>query len=99
MISYDDNRNFFRMMVNTNIEVEISDADAGRKITAICRDLSATGMAIEADEHIEPGTEVKCRVDSTSSDVQPLQASATVVRCTQEDSGVFMLGVEINQQM
>ncbi|GAB2992097.1 PilZ domain-containing protein [Psychrosphaera aestuarii] len=99
MIRYDDNRNFFRMMVNTSIEVEISDADAGRKIDAVCRDLSATGLAIETDEHIEPGTQIMCRVDGTNSDLPALQASATVVRCTLEESGVYTVGVEINEQL
>ncbi len=99
MIRYDDNRNFFRMMVNTSIEVEIADDDAGRKLTAICRDLSATGLAIETDEPIEPGTQLKCRVDSTIKDVPALQANAVVVRCIQEESGVFTLGVEISEQI
>ncbi|GAA0285915.1 PilZ domain-containing protein [Psychrosphaera haliotis] len=99
MIRYDDNRNFFRMMVNTSIEVEITDADAGRKVDAVCRDLSATGMAIETDEHIEPGTNIVCRVDGTSNNLPALHAKATVVRCNQEDSGAFMIGVEINEQL
>ena len=99
MIRYDENRGFFRMMVNTSIEVVISDDDASRKMTAVCRDLSATGMSIETDEPIEPGTKLKCRVESTINDVPALQASAVVVRCTQEDSGVYMLGVEISEQI
>lgn len=98
MIRYDDNRNFFRMMVNTDIEIHIADADAGRKITAVCRDLSATGMAIESDEHVEPGTDITCRVASSSPDIPALQATAKVVRCTPEDSGAYILGVEILEQ-
>lgn len=98
MIQYDDNRNFFRMMVNTDIELEITDADAGRKIIAVCRDLSATGMAIESDEHVEPGTNLICRVASSSPEIPALQATATVVRCTEEDSGAYILGVEILEQ-
>ena len=99
MIRYDDNRNFFRMMVNTNIEIEIADADAGRKINAICRDLSATGLAIETDEPIEPGTNIKCRVDGANTDLPALQATARVVRCQQEESGAFTIGVEITEQL
>lgn len=98
MIQYDDNRNFFRMMVNTDIEVEIADADAGRKVAAVCRDLSATGLAIESDEHIEPGTNILCRVASSSPDIPALQAKAVVVRCTPEESGSFIIGVEITEQ-
>jgi len=99
MIKYNDNRNFFRMMVNTSIEVEIADADAGRKLDAICRDLSATGLAIETDEPVEVGTKVICRVEGTSPELPALHASATIVRCKQEESGNYTLGVEIIEQM
>lgn len=99
MIKYNDNRNFFRMLVNTNIELEITDADAGRKLNAICRDLSATGLAIEADEYIEVGTSLICRVAGTSPELPALNASASVVRCTKEDSGNYTIGVEILEHM
>lgn len=98
MIKYNDNRNFFRMLVNTSIELEIADADAGRKLDAICRDLSATGLAIETDEYIEIGTNLICRVEGTSPELPALHASATVVRCTKEDSGNYTIGVEILEQ-
>ena len=99
MIKYDDNRNFFRMMVNTGIEVEVADADAGRKLNAICRDLSATGLAIETDEPIEVGTKIVCRVEGTSPELPALHAQATVVRCQKVEPGVYTLGVEIIEQM
>lgn len=96
MIKYSDNRNFFRMMVNTNIEIEISDADAGRKLDAVCRDLSATGMAVDSDEPIEAGTSVVCRLEGASPELPALKATATVVRCSQqEDGGSYLLGIEI----
>jgi hypothetical protein len=99
MIKYDDNRNFFRMMVNTQIEILISDDDAGRKIPAICRDLSAIGMAIEVDEPIEVGTKIECKVESTSPGLPGLHAKATVVRCIPEEKGLFTVGVEITEQL
>lgn len=99
MIRYSDNRNFFRMMVNTNIEIDIADADAGRKLTAVCRDLSATGMAVETDEPIEVGTNVICKLEGASPELPALKASATVVRCSQEDSGTYLLGIEIIEHL
>ena len=95
MIKQKDSRNFFRMMVNTPVEISISDADAGRKIDAICRDLSSTGMAIETDEPIEIGTMIQCKVEGASSELPALRATAQVVRCQQEQSLVYTLGVEI----
>lgn len=99
MIRYSDNRNFFRMMVNTNIEITISDADAGRKLDAVCRDLSATGMAVESDEPIEVGTNVICQLEGASPELPALKASATVVRCSQEEGGCYLLGVEIIEHL
>lgn len=99
MISYSDNRNFFRMMVNTNMEIEITDADAGRKLDAMCRDLSATGIAAETDEPIEVGSNIVCRVEGTSPELPALKASAIVVRCSQEDSGVYTIGIEIVEHL
>ena len=98
MIKYNDNRNFFRMLVNTNIEIEIADVDAGRKLDAMCRDLSATGLAIETDEAIEVGTKLICRVEGASPELPALHALATVVRCQQVEPGLFTIGVEINEQ-
>jgi c-di-GMP-binding flagellar brake protein YcgR len=99
MIRYNDNRDFFRMMVNTNIEIDIADADAGRKIDAVCRDLSATGMAVETDEPVEVGTSVICKLEGASPELPALKASATVVRCSQEESGSYLLGVEIIEHL
>ncbi|GHB58698.1 PilZ domain-containing protein [Psychrosphaera saromensis] len=99
MIRYSDNRNFFRMMVNTNIEIDIADADAGRKIDAVCRDLSATGMAVETDEPVEVGTSVVCKLEGASPELPALKASATVVRCSQEESGSYLLGIEIIEHL
>ncbi len=99
MIRYNDSRNFFRMMVNTNMEIEIADADAGRKLEAVCRDLSATGMAAETDEPIEIGTSLICRVEGASPELPALKASATVVRCSQEESGAYIIGIEILEHL
>lgn len=99
MIKYNDSRNFFRMMVNSNMEIEVADADAGRKLDAICRDLSATGMAVESDEPIEVGTDIVCRLEGASSELTGLTASAKIVRCDQEESGSYILGVEILEHL
>lgn len=99
MIRYNDNRNFFRMMVNASMEIEITDADAGRKLEAVCRDLSATGMAAEIDEPIEMGSSVLVRVEGASPELPALKASCKVVRCTQEESGAYILGIEILEHL
>ena len=99
MIRYSDNRNFFRMMVNTSMEIEISDADAGRTLDAMCRDLSATGISAELDEPIEVGTNVVCKVSGTSPELPALTASAVIVRCSQLESGNYTIGIEIIEHL
>ena len=77
------------------MEIEITDADAGRKLEAVCRDLSATGMAAETDEPIEVGTTVLVKVEGASPELPALKATASIVRCSQEESGAYILGVEV----
>lgn len=81
------------------MEIEIADADAGRKLEAICRDLSATGMAAETDEPIEVGSSLICRLQGASPELPGLKASAVVVRCTQENSGTYIIGIEILEHL
>lgn len=99
MIQYNDSRGFFRMMVNARIEITIADADAGRTLDAICRDLSATGLAVEADEPIEVGTQVVCRLEGANPELMGLNAAAIVVRCLQEQDNTYLLGLEISEHL
>ena len=50
MLGYDDKRNFFRMMVNSPCQLQITDDESSRTMQAMCRDISATGMSLEVDE-------------------------------------------------
>ena len=53
MLGHSDKRNYYRMMVNSQVQLMINDPQSGRVINAICRDLSASGMSIEVDEPLE----------------------------------------------
>ena len=46
MLNRNDKRNYFRMMVNADVSILINDPESGRELQGICRDLSATGMAM-----------------------------------------------------
>lgn len=99
MLNRNDKRNYFRMMVNTDVQMLINDPECGRTLTGICRDLSATGMAVEVDEPLEMGTLLHLRLESTNSSVAPLDAHAKVVRCSQEGDDLYQLGltfIELN---
>lgn len=95
MLGYDDKRDFFRMMVNSGCELIITDDESSRSVSAICKDLSATGMSFEVDESIELGTVVQALLESTNSQIPSLNAKAKVVRCEPGNDSSYVVGVEI----
>lgn len=95
MVNFDDKRDFYRMMLNSDVTVTIIDDEANSQILATCRDLSATGMAIEMTHPIELNTHVKVSVGSANSNVQPLEASGKIVRVTEESAECYLVGINI----
>ena len=65
MLGYDDKRNFFRMMVNSPCQLQITDDESSRTMQALCKDISATGMSLEVDE---PSIEVGTKTTSPTED-------------------------------
>jgi c-di-GMP-binding flagellar brake protein YcgR len=97
MVNYDDKRNFYRMMVNSEVTLTIIDDEANSKILATCRDLSATGIAIEMEHPLEMNTEVRISVQSANSSVQPLDAKGKVVRVKEESANCYLIGINISE--
>lgn len=97
MINFDDKRNFYRMMLNSEVVVTIIDDEANSQITATCRDLSATGMAIEVEHPIAMSTHVKIKLDSPSEQVQSLDIRGRVVRIDEECEGCYLIGIFIEE--
>lgn len=96
MLGYDDKRNFFRMMLNSPCELVVSDDESTRTLQAVCKDISATGMSFEVEEEsVELGTKVQVSIESTSSQIPSLSASAKVVRCGSNGENSCTIGVEI----
>lgn len=95
MLGYDDKRDFFRMMVNAACELSVADDESSRSLSAVCRDLSATGMSFEVEESIEPGTLVQASLESSNSQIPSLNAKARVVRCVANSDNSYLVGVEI----
>lgn len=97
MINFDDKRSFYRMLLNSEVKITIIDDEANSNILATCRDLSATGMAIELTHPIEVGTAIKISVDSATGSVQALNATGKVIRITEETKNCYLAGVEITE--
>ena len=97
MINFDDKRNFYRMMLNSEVIVTIIDDEANSQIAATCRDLSATGMAIEVEHPLAMSTHVKIKLDSSSEQVQSLDMRGKVVRVDEECEGCYLVGIAIEE--
>jgi c-di-GMP-binding flagellar brake protein YcgR len=99
MLTRNDKRNYFRMMVNSDVQMIVNDPESGRVLSGICRDLSATGMSVEMDEPLEMGLMLHVRLESNNSSLVPLDAHAKVVRCSGESEDIYLLGllfIELN---
>jgi hypothetical protein len=99
MIEHDDKRSFLRMMVNADLELRLEDGEADSVIDGICRDLSSTGMAAEVSAPIETGTMLQVKLASNNPSVPPLRASVKVMRCVEEMSDTYILGLEFVELM
>ncbi|GHE91154.1 PilZ domain-containing protein [Thalassotalea profundi] len=97
MLSYDDKRDFYRMMVNSDVTVTIIDDEANSTLLATCRDLSATGLAIEMSHPLALNTLVKVNIDSANNGVQSLNVKGKVVRVTEETSDSYLIGINISE--
>ena len=92
---HEDKRRFMRMMVNAQAKITL--LETGLSIEGTCNDLSATGLSIEIEESVDKEAMVEVYIDSNSASTPPLNAHAKVVRCSQEQDGSYLLGLEITQ--
>lgn len=97
MIHFDDKRDFYRMMLNSEVIVTIIDDEANSQVTATCRDLSTTGMAIEMEHPLAMSTQVKIKLDLPSGQVPPLDIRGKVVRIDKEYEGCYLVGIYIEE--
>ncbi|CAM3054214.1 PilZ domain-containing protein [Pseudoalteromonas distincta] len=93
----DDKRNFRRMQVNTTANLTSIEPIAGLSYTAECVDLSATGLSLHLDDFLELDTILSVDIASTHPSIEPLKATAKVIRASKEDDGTVTAGLEIIQ--
>ena len=84
-----ERRAFMRMVVDAPVALVV----AGETLDAICRDLSANGMAIEVSRSLPEGTGLSVSLATSSNALPPFQAQAKVVRVQQVGSS-HQIGVE-----
>ena len=91
----EDKRRFMRMLLNAKATVFVPEQEM--TLSGICIDLSATGLSVSIDSPLEIDTLVDVSINSSSESVQPFNARTHVVRCTQNQSEEYILGLEIVQ--
>ncbi len=97
MMNLDDKRNFYRMILNTEVTLTIIDVDTNTQVIANCRDLSATGMSIETNCPISIGTRVRVKVVSADNNVPSLDVFGKTVRVEKEKSDCYLIGLLIEE--
>lgn len=97
MKDFDDKRDFYRMMINSDVVVTVIDDEVNCQLSATCRDLSATGMAFEIEHPLAISTHVRVRVDSASSQIQALDIRGRVVRIEEESKNCYLIGIAIEE--
>lgn len=91
--NHSEKRDFIRMKVDAPIELRLCDSN--EILQGICRDLSGTGMAVEIDQNLVPGTQLLACLSSSNSKFPPFEASVQVVRSSALSNGRYLLGMEI----
>ena len=97
MKGFDDKRDFYRMMLNSEVSVTVIDDEVNTQLTATCRDLSATGMAFEIEHPLALSTQVRVKLDSAGSQVQALDISGRVVRIEEESNNCYLIGIAVEE--
>ncbi|WP_107330777.1 PilZ domain-containing protein [Metapseudomonas otitidis] len=89
--SYSEKRDFIRMQVEAQVVLH----HGGREYPALCRDLSSTGMQLEADARLSIGDKVRVHIPSDHAELKGLDAEAEVVRISAGDDGRMSIGLAI----
>ena len=95
MINFDDKRNFYRTLLNTEVIVTIIDDETNSQLMVVCRDLSATGIAVEMEYPLALKTHVRVKVASANKNLPSLIVFGKVVRVEVESQECYLIGVTI----
>ncbi|WNC70214.1 PilZ domain-containing protein [Thalassotalea nanhaiensis] len=93
---FDESRSMFRTMVNQQITITLLDEETNMDVMVNCRDISATGIALEIEHPVEVGTIIKFHNECDEQLSAPLtDCKGKVLRCEQESKDLFLLAIEI----
>ncbi|MEB0047838.1 MULTISPECIES: PilZ domain-containing protein [unclassified Pseudomonas] len=88
---YSEKRDFIRMRV----DADVSLIHAGDEVSAVCIDLSSSGMQVEASRLFKVGDRLSVRIDSDHVALKGLEADTEVVWVKEQDGENQKLGLTI----
>jgi len=91
--SYSEKRNFHRMTLNTDIEVEMIDSH--EIYPAFCLNLSGAGLMFRVQEELSEGALCRTTIKSGSEQTADLTATLKIIRCAPNGPAGFVVGAEI----
>lgn len=92
--NYDEKRGFFRMKMNTAMELTF---DSGASINGKCLDLSGTGASVLLDEALDMGAELEISIDPPQNSQMPFIAKVEVARVIDRGSEGYEIGLLIKE--
>ncbi|BBP71938.1 pilus assembly protein [Pseudomonas sp. Seg1] len=90
---YSEKRDFIRMRVDADVVL----IHAGDEVSAVCIDLSSSGMQVEAPRQFAVGDRLSVRIDSEHAALSGLEAETEVVWVKAQDDKTQRLGLTILQ--
>jgi hypothetical protein len=88
---YSEKRDFIRMRVDADVVL----IHQGDEVSAVCIDLSSSGMQVEATRQFAVGDRLSVRIDSDHVALSGLEAETEVVWVRSQDGGGQKLGLTI----
>ena len=94
MLAYEENRNFYRMLINSQCKIVLD----GEVLFGTCKDLSATGMSFQLSSKAIPlGTLLDIEIDLQNREIPSLSANAEVARDPIAQEGGYLIGVKFHK--
>ncbi|MVW75831.1 PilZ domain-containing protein [Pseudomonas xionganensis] len=89
--AYSEKRDYIRMRLEAPVTLHYN----GLEVSALCLDLSSTGMQLEAESAVNMGDRVRVHIASDHNELRGLDAEAEVVRVATLEDGRQALGLAI----
>ncbi|CAI3788739.1 hypothetical protein AHFPHNDE_02416 [Pseudomonas sp. MM227] len=87
---YSEKRDFIRMTVDAKVDLRVGDV----VVPAVCKDLSSTGMQLEAQTQLSVGDQVGVHLPSNHPMLSDLDIQAEVIRVeSSKQDGMQIIGL------